>query len=148
MSLCWWALSSTTLNLSQAPARGAEGQQRSGEVSMGAGGRLPSGTVGEAVSHSLQKGHADTLVWTLCIQGLAVGVWQSVSVVIPEVHGVGHGATRRDWERGALGNGVVRKERGQASPVPQGLALPAPLKGQPFPHSCSQTLISRSPWAT
>lgn len=133
MSLCWWALSSTTLNLSQAPARGAEGQQRSREMSMGARGRLPSGTVGEAVSHSLQKGHADTLVWTLCIQGLAVGGWQSVSVVIPEVHGVGHGATRRDWERGALGNGVVRKERGQASPVPRGRPSPHPSRASPSP---------------
>lgn len=73
MSLCWRALSSTTPDLSQARARGAEGQQRSREVVMGAGGRLPSGTVGGAVSYSLQKGHADPLVWTLCIQGLAVG---------------------------------------------------------------------------
>ena len=123
-------------------SRGPAAQRRGVD---GGRGRLPSGTVGGAVSHSLQKGHADPLVWMLCIHGLAVGGWQSVSVVIPEVHGVGCGATRRGRKRGALGSGVVRKERGQASPAPQGPALPAPLKGQPFPHSCSQTLISRSP---
>ena len=140
--------SSATPNLSQARARGVEGQQHSREAVMGRGGRLPSGTVGGAVSHSLQKGHADLLVWTLCIRGLAVEGRQPVSVGIPEVHGVGRGATRRGRERGTLGSGVVRKERGQAPPAHQGPALPAPLRGQPFPNSYSQTLISRSPWAT
>lgn len=108
--------------------RGPAAQQRGGD---GGRGQAPSGTVRGAVSHSLQKGHADPLVWMLCIRGLAVRGWQPVSVGIPEVHGVGRGATRRGRESGALGSGVVRKERGQARPTPQGLALPAPSGASP-----------------
>lgn len=47
MSLCWRALSSATPNLSQAQARGAEGQQHSREAVMGVGGRLHQGLLGE-----------------------------------------------------------------------------------------------------